>query len=73
MFQGHPVKLVVEESSSSEEDSDEKSDENSIEVESLGGRTEVLFRQEPDKYSDIYLKGPAQRVYTGVLPYWTRE
>ncbi|MEX1383615.1 diaminopimelate epimerase [Lutibacter sp.] len=42
-----------------------KTDENSIKIEVLGGDLEVSFEKVKNKYTNIFLKGPAEFVFEG--------
>jgi len=42
-------------------------DDNSIKIEVLGGNLEVSFEEVKDKYTNIFLKGPAQFVFKGEI------
>jgi diaminopimelate epimerase len=42
-------------------------DDNSIKIEVLGGNLEVSFEEVKDKYTNIFLKGPAEFVFKGEI------
>jgi len=44
-----------------------KTSANSIKIEVLGGTLEVSFKKQGDRYTDIFLKGPAEFVYQGKM------
>ena len=44
-----------------------KTASNSIKIEVLGGALEVSFKKQGDRYTDIFLKGPAEFVYQGKM------